>query len=153
MSAVWDLSSVRLADFTRTSAFRWTLVVAATFVFCILVLFAFVYWQAAAYLTSTVEGVQVGELRQLASETPERRLTAIEARLRSDTRRVRVAGLFSSDGRRIAGNIESVPPGLTPDVPADAVIVRIDGSERENQKVRMALHRLPNGEILIVGRA
>ena len=45
MSAAWASSSVRLADFTRTTAFRWTLVVAATFVLCILVLFVAAYYQ------------------------------------------------------------------------------------------------------------
>jgi signal transduction histidine kinase len=143
---------VRLLDFTRTTTFRWTLAVAGAFVLGILVLFAFVYWQAAEYLTSTVDRALTADLRLLASDTPERRLAAIEARLRTDSRRVRVAGLFGSDGQRIAGNFESVPPGLVPDIPAYAVVVRIDGAAPETRRVRLAAHVLPGGEVLVLGR-
>jgi len=60
--------------------------------------------------------------------------------------------LFGADGHRIAGNLESLPGGLTPDVPADAVVVRVDKQGRETEKVRLATERLPDGEILAIGR-
>jgi signal transduction histidine kinase len=72
--------------------------------------------------------------------------------LDNDPRRVRIAGLFGADGHRIAGNLESLPGGLTPDVPADAVVVRVDNQERETEKVRLATERLPDGEVLAIGR-
>ena len=83
---------------------------------------------------------------------PERRLAMIEDRLRQDPRRIRVAGLFGADGRRIAGNIESLPSGLTPNVPANAAVVRVDNRGRETQKVRLAARSLPSGEVLVIGR-
>ena len=60
--------------------------------------------------------------------------------------------MFGADGHRIAGNVESLPGGLTPDVPADAVVVRVDNQGRETVKVRLATERLPDGEILAIGR-
>ena len=145
-------SSVRLPDFARTTTFRWTLAVAGTFVLCALVLFGFVYWQTAGYMTSRVEGMVTQVLQVIADDAPEQRLESIDNRLRQDPRRVWIAGLFGADGRRIAGNIESLPLGLKPKVPANAEVVRIDNRGRESQQVRLAVQPLPDGEVLVVGR-
>ena len=152
MSAASGSSSVRLPDFVRTTTFRSTLVIAGAFVLCTLVLFSFVYWQTAAYLTSSFDALITGELHIIAAEPPERWLPHINERLDNDPRRVRIAGLFGADGHRIAGNLESLPGGLTPDVPADAVVVRVDDQGRETEKVRLATERLPDGEVLAIGR-
>jgi signal transduction histidine kinase len=72
--------------------------------------------------------------------------------LDNDPRRVRIAGLFGADGHRIAGNLESLPGGPTPDVPAAAVVVRVDNQGRETEKVRLATKPLPDGNILAIGR-
>src|SRR5580704_9811277 len=114
MCAAWVSFSVRLPDFARTSTFRWTLVVAGAFVLCTLLLFGFVYWQAAAYMTATFDDLITAELRILTADTPERRLQQIDNRLRDDPRRIRLAGVFAADGHRVAGNVESLPAGLAP---------------------------------------
>src|ERR1700730_4421545 len=152
MCAASGSSSVHLSDFVRTTTFRSTLVIAGAFVLCTVVLFGFVYWQTAAYITSSVDALITGELRIIAAEPPERWLPHINERLDNDPRRVRIAGLFGADGHRIAGNLESLPGGLTPDVPADAVVVRVDSQARETVKVRLATERLPDGGILAIGR-
>ena len=143
---------MRLPDFARTSTFRWTLAVAGAFVLCTLLLFGFVYWQTAAYMTSKIDDLLTNELRVIAADAPERRLQEIDDRLRQDPRRIRIGGLFGADGHRIAGDLESLPPGLVPDVPADAVVVRLDSRGRERQIVRVATHPLPGGEVLVMGR-
>jgi signal transduction histidine kinase len=152
MCAASGSSSVRLPDFVRTTTFRSTLVIAGAFVLCTVVLFGFVYWQTAAYITSSFDALITGELHIIAAEPPERWLPHIKERLDNDPRRVRIAGLFGADGHRIAGNLESLPGGLTPDVPADAVVVRVDSQRHETEKVRLAIERLPDGEILAIGR-
>ena len=141
-----------LPDFARTTAFRWTLAAASTFILCMLLLFSFVYWQTAVYLMSENDVLLTEELRVFAANTPQQRLAEIDDRLRKDPRRIKIAGLFGADGHRIVGNIESLPSGLTPDIPAVAVVVRIEGGDRENQKVRLAAHPLANGEVLVIGR-
>jgi signal transduction histidine kinase len=152
MCAAWDSSSVRLPDFVRSTTFRWTLAVAGAFVLCIVVLFGFVYWQTATYMTSTFDDLLTGELRIIAADSPERRLAQIESRLRNDPRRVRIAALFAADGHRIVGNIESLPPGFAPDVPANAVVIRFDNGNREREKIRYVARPLPSGEVLVIGR-
>jgi precorrin isomerase len=47
---------------------------------------------------------------------------------------------------------KSLPGGLAPDVPANAVVVRADGRGRETQDARLAAHRLPGYEVLVIGR-
>jgi signal transduction histidine kinase len=143
---------VRLPDFARTTTFRWTLVVAGAFVLCTLLLFGFVYWQTAVYMRSTIDRLLVGEVGIIAADAPQRRLEQIDARLRNDPRRIRIAALFGADGHPIAGNMETLPPGIAPDVPAEADIVRVDNRGRESQKVRLVLHPLATGEILVIGR-
>src|SRR5205809_6921145 len=152
MCVVWDLSSMRLPDFARSTTFRWTLTVAGAFVLCTLMLFGFVYWQTAVYMVSKYDVLLAEELRVFVANTPERRLEEIDDRLRKDPQAIKIAGLFGADGHRIAGNMESLPPGLTPDVPTDAVVVRIGDNGREPQKVRLAAHPLPSGEVLAIGR-
>src|ERR1700730_3007291 len=152
MCAAWVSSSVRLPDFTRATTFRWTLVVAGAFGLCTLVLFGFVYWQTAAYMVAENDALLSEEIRVFAANTPEQRLAEIDDRLRKDPRRVKVAGLFGADGRRIVGNIESLPVGLAPDIPTVAVVVRLEGGDRETQKVKLAAHPLPGGETLVIGR-
>src|ERR1700731_3984618 len=152
MSAASGSSSVHLPDFARTTAFRSTLAIAGAFVLCTVLLFGFVYWQTAAYITSSFDALITGELPIIAAEPPERWLPHINERLDNDPRRVRIAGLFGADGHRIAGNLESLPGGLTPDVPANAVVVRVDNQGRETEKVRLATERLPDGGILAIGR-
>src|SRR5260370_26807679 len=152
MCAAWVSSSVRLPDFARTTTFRWTLAVAGAFVLCTLLLFGFVYWQTAAYMTSKIDVLLTEELRLFAATTPEQRLAEIDGRLRKHPDRIKIAGRFGAAGHRIAGNVESLPGGLAPDVPVDAVVVRVDDRGREMQKVRLAAHPLPSGEVLVIGR-
>jgi signal transduction histidine kinase len=152
MCAAWVSSSVRLPDFTRTTTFRWTLAIAGGFGLCTLVFSGFVYWAVAAYTISRVDGLLIDEMHVIAADTPEQRLEDIDDRLRQDPRRIRFAGLFGADGHFIAGNIESLPRYLAPDVPTSAMVVRVDNRGRERQNVRLTVRPLPNGEVLVVGR-
>jgi len=152
MSAAPDSSSVCLPEFIRTTTFRWTLVASGALAFCILLMFGFVYWQTAAYMTARVDGILAGESTMIASAAPERRLKGIHERLSQDPRRIRLAGLFGADGSRIAGNLESLPNDLMDTPPQRVSVVRIDDQGREEQTARAVARRLQNGEILVIGR-
>jgi len=153
MSAAQVSSSVRLPDFIRTTTFRWTLVVSGAFALCILLMFGLVYWQTASYMTARVDGTITRDADAIARDVPERSHEAIDERLRQDPRRIRLAGLFGADGRRIAGNLESLPDPLRVDGdPQNVSVVRIDTRGREEQTVRAVARRLRSGEILVLGR-
>jgi signal transduction histidine kinase len=144
---------VRLLDLARSTTFRWTLVVSGAYVACIFLAFALVYWETARHTIARVDGAMTEEAHHVASDAPDRRLEAIEDRLRQDPRRVKIEGLFDPDGHRVAGNLESLPPELAIGKgPQETMVVRIDDRGREQQVVRAIALRLPNEQVLVVGR-
>jgi signal transduction histidine kinase len=150
MFAAPDLSFVTLPDFVRTTTFRWTSI---AFAGCIVLFSALVYWGAAATMRASMDATITEASDIIAAETPERRLNAIEDRLNTDPRRVKLAGLFAADGHRLAGNIDSLPPRLVLDAPAQtADVVRLERGHDEVMSVRAAARHLPNGDVLIIAR-
>jgi signal transduction histidine kinase len=139
-------------DFALTSAFRWTFAVAAAFVLGIVLLLGFVYWQSAVYLISQNDALLAQQIRVFAANTPERRLQEIDDRLDKDPQHIKIAALFGADGHRIAGNMESLIPGLMSDVLTTAVVARLDGRRREMQNVRLIAHWLPDGDVIVIGQ-
>lgn len=150
MSGALDLFFVNLPDFVRTTTFRWTSI---AFAVCILLFSAFVYWEAAAYMLARMDAAIAEESLVIAADAPNRQLEAIDDRLREDPRRIKLAGLFGADGHRIAGNLESLPPGLTANATVQtAKVVRIDQRGRETMTVRAIARSLPNGNVLVIAR-
>src|SRR3979411_2707415 len=150
MSEALGLLFVKLPDFVRTTTFRWTSI---AFAACVLLFSAIVYWEAAAYLLARMDAAIAEESLVIAADTPDRQLNAIEDRLSEDPRRIKLAGLFGADGHRIAGNLESVPPGLAVNATVhNAQVVRVDQRGHEGMDVRAIARNLPNGNVLVIAR-
>ncbi|MBO0712473.1 MAG: HAMP domain-containing protein [Acetobacteraceae bacterium] len=143
---------MRLTDFTRTTTFRGAVAVAGMFAVYMLLLFAAIYWQTGRYLTARSDAVVELQAQVFAAGTSEERLIAIDQLLRQDPRGVQHAGLFASDGRRIAGNLERVPPELTIDGPARGAAISLGPSGAGSRLVRAAAHSVPGGGVLVIGR-
>src|SRR6266852_3757347 len=144
---------MRQPQFIRSNTFRWALAVSAVFAVFVIVLFGFIYWKIDDYLTARSDRVITVELDGIAGLSPERRLEAIDEKLRQDPRGVQVAAIFAADGHRIAGNLESLPPHLRIDAPAQGTdVVRTDRNSREHQVIRAIGRRMRNGDVLILGR-
>jgi signal transduction histidine kinase len=143
---------VRRPNFSRTPTFYSALIVASALLLCTVVLFGFVYGQTTAYLISKYDALAVDELRVFASNTPGQLLQEINDRLLKDPQHIKIAGLFSADGKRIAGNIESLPPGLVPNTPTKATVNRLDDGGPNAQNVRLVARTLPDGRTLVIGR-
>jgi signal transduction histidine kinase len=144
---------MRHLQFVRSNTFHWAFMVAAVLAAFILLLFGFVYWQIDGYLIARSDRVVTSHIDVIGSLSPERRLEAIEERLRQDPRGVQLAAIFAADGRRITGNVESLPAELKVDAPAQGVdVIRIEGGGRERQKVRAIARRMRNGDVLLLGR-
>ena len=141
-----------LPDFIRTTTFRWTLAVAGMFAVYIVLLFAGVYWRTERYLIERSDAVITMQVQTFAAATPEMRLAAIEEFLRQDPRMVQYAGLFTAEGHRIAGNLESLPTDLQIDGPAQRSLFPVDSGGTERQVVRGIARTLPNGNLLVIGR-
>src|ERR1700682_2623384 len=144
---------MRQPQFIRSNTFRWAFMVAGVLAIFVTVLFGFIYWNIDDYLTARSDRVITVELDGIAGLSPERRLEAIDEKLRQDPRGVQVAAIFAADGHRIAGNLESLPPHLRIDAPAQGTdVVRIDRNSREHQVIRAIGRRMRNGDVLILGR-
>lgn len=144
---------MRQPQFLRSNTFHWAFLVAAVFAVFIIVLFGFIYWKIDDYLTARSDRVITAQMNGIADLSAERRLEAIEERLRQDPRGVQLAAIFGADGHRITGNIESLPPNLQVDASAQSAdIVRIDRDHREHQTIRAIARRMRNGDVLVIGR-
>jgi signal transduction histidine kinase len=147
---VQDLFFVRLPDFVRTTTFRWTSIAIAL---SILVFSAFVYWEAGTSMQADMDDSINEASVAVASVAPDRRRTAIDDRLATDPRRIRLAGLFDAGGKRLAGNLRELPPGLVLDGRVHATqATRIDRQGPELMSVRAIGRRLPDGDVLVVAR-
>ena len=144
---------MRQSQFLRSSTFYWALIVAGVFAIFVTGLFGFIYWRIGDYLTMRSDRVITAQLEGIASLPPERRLEAIDERLRQDLRGVQLAAIFAADGHLITGNLESLPSRLQIDAPAQgADIIRTDRGAREAQTVRAIARRMQNGDVLVLGR-
>src|SRR5258705_2034622 len=144
---------MRQPQFMRSNTFHWALIVAGVFAVFVIVLFGFIYWQIDDYLTARSDRVITLELEGISGLSPERRLEAMDERLRQDPRRVQLAAIFAADRYRTTGHIHSLPADLPIDGPAQAAnIVKTNGNGREHQVVRAIARRMRNGDVLVLGR-
>ena len=149
----WGKNFMQLPEFTRSTTRRWTMLVAVIFAALIVALLGFVYLKTKSDLTKRSDRLTATQMGVFAQLSPERRLDAIEERLKQDPDRVLLTGLFGSDGRSIAGNLQSLPPDLKTDgAIQSAVVDRLDEGSVEKQAVRLMARRLPNGDVLVIGR-
>jgi signal transduction histidine kinase len=144
---------MQLPEFARSTTLWWTLLVVGIFAVFIVALLGFVYLKTRSDLTIRSDRMIASQMDLFAHLSPERRLDALDEHLKQDPGRVRLAGLFGSDGRRITGNLERLPPDLqTDDAVQTAVVDRVDENGREKQAGRLIAQRLPNGNVLVIGR-
>src|ERR1700692_4363036 len=144
---------MQLPEFTRSTTLRWSFLVAGLFAAFIVTLLGFIYLKTHGDLTMRSDRMITSQMDVFAALPSERRLDAIGERLKQDPRRVLLAGLFGPGGRRIAGNLERLPPDLEIDnAVQSAVVDRVDESGREKQAVRLIARSLPGGDVLVIGR-
>jgi signal transduction histidine kinase len=144
---------VHLPEFIWSTTFRWALGIAAAFGVCTMLLFGFVYWRTAAYVTDNIDSDITTAARLEAGSTREQALGFIAARLHEDPHRLKLAGLFAPDGHRVGGNVEAIPNTLPLDGQAHVTeMVRIDDGGREPLVVRAVGLPLDLGDVIVVGR-
>ena len=144
---------MQLLTFARSTTLRWTLLVAALFTGFVAALLGFVYLKTKHDLTVRSDRLIASQMSVFADLSPERRLDAIDEHLKQDPWLVRLAALFDPNGRRILGNLENLPPDLkTDNAVQGAVVDRTHESGSKGQSVRLMARKLPNGDVLAIGR-
>jgi signal transduction histidine kinase len=128
-------------------------VVACIFSAFTVALLGFVYLKTERDLTMRSDRVIGLQLAMLLALPPGQTLGAINEGIRQDPARVRLVGLFGAHGERIGGNVERQPLHLKLDGTAqNALVERIDGTGREELTARLIARRLPDGNVLLIGR-
>ena len=135
----------------RLTSFRLAIAFAGTFFLCMAALFGLIYWQSTVFLTSRFDSVITRRAAVIAAMPPGQWVNAVQERVHEDPGHLLSAGLFSAEGRRIAGNVAALP-FRTVGSARDATIVRIDPEGQSTQRVRAIVMRLGGGEWLMVGR-
>jgi signal transduction histidine kinase len=132
----------------RTATFRLSALYALIFALALVTLLGLVYLRSAVYLTQRVDGIlateAVGLLRGPAPTLP----TRINEALALDGLRNNVFGLFRHDGTTITGNLPALPSALR----SGSGPVEIGPTAAFGASARVIARRLPDGEVLVVGR-
>lgn len=145
---------MQLSEFTRSPALRWTLLAAGIFAALIIAILGSIYLNTKYDLTTRSDRMIASQMSVMASLSPERTLEAIDEHLKEDPGRIWVGGLFDSGGRRIAGNLESLPSDIkTDNVARSATVHRTDENGSEKQAVRLIARRLLSRDVLAIGRS
>jgi DNA-binding response OmpR family regulator len=143
------MSSVGLSDIPRTTSFRLALLFLGLFGAASLILFGFMYWQTASYLSNGVDDWLESEMASRSTEHSSERMRQLNTRPMLDPENRRPIALFDAVGHWVAGGAATLPMPLPPmDRPFDFTSSRGD----EAAPFRGILHRLASGDILLVAR-
>src|ERR1700759_4088559 len=145
--------AMRQPQFIRSTTFRWTLAVAGVLAAFVTVLFGFIYWKTDNYLIARSDRMIARQLQYIAGLPGEHQPAAIAQHLGQDSRGVQYAGLFDPDGRKIAGNLETLPVDLKIDESVQSVpVLRTLPGGPQTRVIRAIARYVPDGNTLVIGR-
>jgi signal transduction histidine kinase len=141
------MSSVALSDIPRTTSFRLALLFLGLFGASSLILFGFMYWQTAGYVSGGLDYWLRNEMASRLAMHSGDRLRDLQARTKLDPDGRRPLALFSADRQWLAGEPASLP---TPLPPLDQPVEFTMPHRGKAVPFRGMVHRLGNGDILLV---
>ncbi len=134
----------------RSTATRWAIVIALWSAMLSLAVYAFVYWQTAAFLQEELAETLRHEVRSAARE-PASVASHIEDWIAQDLHATHFGGVFGSDGSPRAGNLETIPAGLSLDGDAYRAEAKVGiGGRRLDEEMWSAGLKLPDGGVVVV---
>lgn len=137
---------MRLTDLPRTTSFRLSVLFLALFGVSSVMFCGFLYWQATAYLNSSVDQwIQRDSVPYLAA--PGEIVQRLQAHAERDPDAWRPFALFDASGRFIAGNLRSLPERPVSFGRYFEYKLERDGKDTPFRGVG---YRMPNDDILIL---
>lgn len=150
--------TIRLREHWRMSTFRLAFLFGVLFTIGNVALLSLIYIETSGYLVNRIDTSIVDMASNFRGLSPARVADEVHDAVAFDLRRSNLYGLFGADGSVVAGNMRSLPPNLKadgsiqqfaqPTLPA----YRAAGQGNGEGLARALVQRLPNGNILIVGR-
>jgi len=139
-----------MTEFLRSTTLRWALGIALWSVLLALTMFAFIYWQTAAYLREELAETLQLEVRAVAAD-PASAALRVDTWTAMDLHANHYGGLFGPDGARRAGNLDAIPDHLARDGDADRVsaVVQVAGRRIDDEIWAVALP-LPDGSTVVI---
>ncbi len=139
-----------MTDLMRSTTLRWALGIAAWSVLLALTMFAFIYWQTAAYLREELAETLRLEVRAAASD-PAATALRVDTWTAMDPHARHYGGLFGPGGTRRAGNLDAMPGGLPRDGDAYRVGATVEvGTRRLDDEIWAAALPLPGGGTVVI---
>lgn len=143
-----------IAKLWRSTTFRMTVVFGAIFGGAVTLLLGFIYWETQSYLTAQVDTVLKGMAVTYAHMPRDKLADQIDQSLLYDARHISLVGLFSRDGKRLAGNLLYIPGLLIGD--SSLHEFGYPASFRRDAAAAgvavASATQLPTGERLVLGR-
>lgn len=139
---------MRFSELWRTTTFRLTILYGGLFALGTVALLWMVYVQSVVYMTSRVDRILNTQADALVrSPRPGLRQRLIEDLTLNDDR-INMFAMFSAGGRRLAGNLDALPPTLQP----NSRPIEIPPTSEFPTSARVISRLLSTGEIIVVGR-
>lgn len=140
--------SMQFDALRRTTTFRLTLLYGVLFALGTIALLGMVYVRSTGYLTHRVDSILGTEASGLLRSPSSGLRPRLIEELALSGNRNNVFGLFSTTGERIAGNLSVLPPALA----RNSGPVEMPPTAEFPASTRLIARRLPDGQILVVGR-
>lgn len=143
---------MRPRDFIRSTTLRWTIASAGIFALFLIALFGLMYWQTEQFLLTRTDAIITMQAQVFLSAPSDRRLEMLDRFPQRDPLNVEYAGLFSREGKWIAGNVESMPADLPIGAPAQDTLFTTDRDKPEKEVMRGIARQLQDGNVVVIGR-
>ncbi|MEI9984670.1 MAG: HAMP domain-containing sensor histidine kinase [Aliidongia sp.] len=140
-------------ELLRATTFRLVAALAGLFGASTLLIFAFIYWQTAGSETRRIEALIAYDAKAEAGEPRDLIERFVTTRVTNDFHHLTYAALFDADGKRIAGDLDTMPPDLPPD--GQVHVTRVTPPSQGGptvETVRAVERRLADGSFLVIGR-
>ncbi|URL58255.1 HAMP domain-containing histidine kinase [Luteibacter flocculans] len=142
-----------LTDAWRSATSRLIIIYGALFAIWCVVLLGVVQWEASRYLSGVVDQMLAARIHYLERTDPRRLPATVEAASEVDVQGYMWIGLFDAQGRRIAGNIATVPRELGQDGVVLPLEATLDSPTRKaTARVRGITRELPDGSRIVVAK-
>ncbi len=138
----------------KSATFRLAVLFALAVSVSTAVVFAFIYWQVAAFDIQRLDVILAGEAARAVAQPEDQLMRELDLRFTSDLRRLDYAALFGKNGKLLYGNVAAIPEDLPVDGKAHTVQPQaIRSAIAGNDSAVFVAARRQDGGVVLLGRS